>query len=329
MPSIPGLSGHIVCRLIFLVCIFGNMFLATTSHAAAFELRDGDRVVFLGNTLIEREQQTGHWETMLTAAWLERNITFRNLGWSGDTVWADSRGIFDNPATGYKRMIDQLKELKPTVVFLGYGGNEAFAGVEGLPRFQAQLDQLLKEIDSLKARVVFLSPIRHENMGSPLPDPAEINAKLAVYTKALKEVAARRGEPFVDLYQPLPSREKFLESTGVHHLTNNGLHLTETGYIEMAHRIRESLQIPADRWARAANNPDSPDGQALRNLREAIIEKNFLYFQNWRPQNVTYLFLFRKHEQGNNAGEVAEFQKLVVEQEKKIAELRKAWAATK
>ena len=48
--------------------------------AEKFELRDGDRVVFLGNTLIEREQKYGYWELMLTMAWPERNITFRNLG---------------------------------------------------------------------------------------------------------------------------------------------------------------------------------------------------------------------------------------------------------
>src|SRR5690606_34054115 len=163
-------------------------------------------------------------------------------------------------ATGYKRMIEQLKELQPTVVFLCYGGNEAFAGEEGLPRFQAklaqllteidalkarvvflspnrhenlgpplpdpaafstnlgygsneafaeeeglprfqaQLDQLLAEIDALKARVVFLSPIRHENLGPPPPDPAVINTNLAYYVNQLQETAARRDEPFVDLY---------------------------------------------------------------------------------------------------------------------------------
>ena len=37
---------------------------------------------------------------------------------------------------------------------------------------------------------------------------------------------------------------------------------------------------------------------------------------------MTYLFGFRKHEQGQNAKEIVEFDPLIAEQEKKIAELR-------
>jgi len=280
-----------------------------------FELRDGDRVVLLGNTLIEREQQAAHWETLLTAAYADRNVTFRNLGWSGDTVWAESRGIFDDPAAGYKRMLDQLAELKPTVVILGYGGNEAYAGKGGLPRFVSQLEVLLSAIDALGARVVLLSPIRHENLGPPLPDPEPANANLALYTAALRDVAERRNAPFVDLFS--------IDSSTP--LTTNGLHLTEAGYLECAKVIGRSLGVPAARWEAAIDDPASAAGRKLQQLREAIIEKNALYFHNWRPQNVTYLFLFRKHEQGNNAGEVAEFQQLVVAQEARIAKLRGAW----
>ncbi|MBI1899478.1 MAG: hypothetical protein HYS13_00005, partial [Planctomycetia bacterium] len=58
------------------------------AHAAPkpdpFDLRDGDRVAFIGDVLIEREQIAGHIETMLTLRYPNRHVTFRNLGWSGD-----------------------------------------------------------------------------------------------------------------------------------------------------------------------------------------------------------------------------------------------------
>ncbi len=41
----------------------------------------------------------------------------------------------------------------------------------------------------------------------------------------------------------------------------------------------------------------------------------------YRPQNETYLFLFRKHEQGNNAGEVDRFAELTSQSDTKIQEL--------
>ncbi len=68
----------------------------------------------------------------------------------------------------------------------------------------------------------------------------------------------------------------------------------------------------------SVSNP--PDG--LAKLREAVIAKNRLYFHRWRPQNTTYLFGFRKHEQGNNAKEIAQFEKLVAENETEINRLK-------
>ncbi|MBP86961.1 MAG: hypothetical protein CMJ64_09620 [Planctomycetaceae bacterium] len=72
------------CPLIVLTAVFAVF--ATTSAAAPFELRDGDRVVFVGGSFIERMQQHGYLETLLTTVHRDRNITFRNLGWSGDNA---------------------------------------------------------------------------------------------------------------------------------------------------------------------------------------------------------------------------------------------------
>src|SRR5262249_46460700 len=66
-----------------------------------------------------------------------------------------------------------------------------------------------------------------------------------------------------------------------------------------------------------------PEIDQAEKLRQTIIAKNELYFHRWRPQNVTYLFGFRKHEQGNNAVEIPQFDPLVSEKEKEIAKLRK------
>ncbi|MGH8016691.1 MAG: hypothetical protein ACREIA_00090 [Opitutaceae bacterium] len=61
--------------------------------SSAFELRDGDRVVFLGDTVIERDQYHGWLEVMLASRFPGKNITFRNLGWSADTPEGASRTL--------------------------------------------------------------------------------------------------------------------------------------------------------------------------------------------------------------------------------------------
>src|SRR5436309_3177642 len=93
--------------------------------ADRFELRDGDRVVRIGNTLVEREQSYGYWETLLTLHHPDRKVIFRNLGWSGDTVWGEARAGFGTVDHGFKQLIDGVKGLKPTVLFVCYGTNES------------------------------------------------------------------------------------------------------------------------------------------------------------------------------------------------------------
>jgi hypothetical protein len=47
-----------------------------------------------------------------------------------------------------------------------------------------------------------------------------------------------------------------------------------------------------------------------------------LFFHRWRPANETYLFLFRKHEQGNNAKEIPQFDPIIEKQEVEIEKIR-------
>src|SRR5204863_2247236 len=63
-------------------------------------------------------------------------------------------------------------------------------------------------------------------------------------------------------------------------------------------------------------------------LRATIIRKNELFFHRWRPANSTYLFGFRKHEQGQNAKEIPEFDPLIEKAEAEIDRLKKAPAGT-
>src|SRR5262249_46617829 len=100
-----------------------------------FQLLDGDRVVFVGDTLIERAQASDYVETLLTARYPDRQIIFRNLGWSGDTVFGESRAGFGTAADGFEQLRRQIDALKPTVVVVGYGANSSYDGSESLAKF--------------------------------------------------------------------------------------------------------------------------------------------------------------------------------------------------
>jgi hypothetical protein len=133
-------------------------------------------------------------------------------------------------------------------------------------------------------------------------DPA--NTRLEQYSRAIQAVAAKRGHHFADI---LNWNVGLLDPA-----TDNGMHLTEVGYQMTAPVFLRSLGL----------TPTRLDWHQLEPLRQAVIAKNELFFHRWRPQNETYLFGFRKHEQGKNAKEVAEFDPLVAQAEERIDQLR-------
>lgn len=369
---------------------------APAGRADEFTLDDGDRVVMLGSTLVEREQRYGWWELALTTRFVGKKVTFRNLGWSGDTVFGDSHTGFAytrthvaDVKTGFEHLVEHTKSLKPTVLIVGYGTNESFEGEKGLEKFVKGLNVLLDSLAPTKAKVVLLSPMQQGDVGKPFPDPTKNNKNLRLYADAIAEVAKKRKATFVDLYELLgdPAKQK--------DATENGIHLTDHGYKWSAEALVKGLgiekpwQVELDvkakkviaakgakvEWLdgkglkvkvteerlgtarRGLRLKGLPPGASARvkqgnsgivadeagwekgsivlldfrtgvkveatrmdSLRQAIIDKNELYFHRWRPQNETYLHGFRKHEQGKNAIEIPKFDPLIEKKEKEIQE---------
>ena len=272
-----------------------------------FEVKHGSTIVWIGNTLVEREQRYGYWESALLA---HRDVTFRNLGWSGDTVFGDSRAGFEDAAKGFERLVALTRVLRPTVIFVSYGTNESFGGEAGLPAFEKGLNKLLDALAPTKARIVLFSPLP---FAPDAPGADARNANLRAYSQVIRKTAAARQLRFADLFGTVTASRR-LTQPGPERLTENGMHLTAAGYRATVPDFLASLGLEAK----------SLDGLKFEALRKAVVEKNELFFHRWRPQNQTYLFGFRKHEQGKNAKEVAEFDPLVDRAEAEITKARRA-----
>ncbi|MBN8824914.1 MULTISPECIES: GDSL-type esterase/lipase family protein [unclassified Spirosoma] len=201
-----------------------------------FRLADGDRVVFLGNSLIEDDVQFGYLEMALTTRWPGRTITFRNLGWSGDNVFGEARSYVTTPPTPYELLIQQLADAKPTVVFLAYGGVEAQDGEAGLSRFKQGLNQLIDKIDQLGAQTILVSPIP-----VLLPSSANVtqrNTALERYASTVAQTASERKKRYVDVFKPIQDASKQML------ITDDGIHLNETGYYYLAKAFENGLALP-------------------------------------------------------------------------------------
>ena len=273
-----------------------------------FVWKDGDKVALIGGTVIEREQNYGHWELALTRNIPAKNVTFRNLGWSGDTVWAESRGIFEPSEQGYAQLIELVKEQKPSVLIFGYGAVEAFDGPPRMAAFLQQYERIINDCKAASAegvRVILLGPMDMVHMPAPLPSPVTYNAQLVPYRDAIQALAQKIGAKFVPLSMPTAK-----DADDLAQLTDNGQHLLPEGYARTASQLVSQL-TPGKAKELKTGDEES--------LRQVIQRKNELFFHRHRPQNVTYIFLFRKHEQGNNAVKIPQFDPLVKDLETQIA----------
>jgi len=111
---------------------------AESNPAEKLQLKPGDHIVIIGNTLADRFQHTGWLETFIYAKYPDHNLVFRNLAVAGDEVSTRHR-----PAD-FGSADEWLKKTGADVIFAFFGFNESFAGREGLPKFRANLDKFLK-----------------------------------------------------------------------------------------------------------------------------------------------------------------------------------------
>ena len=296
------------------------------ARTSPFRFEDGDRVVFVGATFFERAQLSEHLEATLTGTLGDKHVTFRNLGWSADTTFADSRGIFDKPDVGYLRMVEHIRAEEPTVAFICYGQNEALTIGKTPDQYSQQLGNLLDELAASGITCVLVSPHELLPTAPPIPSPSRFNSKIKVYAEATSSVAQSRGLAFVDMFTDFTKRmlELDAELTRTHlanrstvytSLAENGMHFTAHGY-------QCAARVFAERLLGSSDNLNAAASSHYEDRRQLILKKNELYFHRWRPQNVTYLFGFRKHEQGNNAADIAKFDPFIVDLEKQIHELQ-------
>ncbi|MFN7813564.1 MAG: PVC-type heme-binding CxxCH protein [Planctomycetia bacterium] len=236
----------------------------------ALVLRKGDSIAVIGNALADRMQQSGWLETRIHAAHPDLELVVRNLGFAGDELTIRHREEnFGSP--------DQwLAKVKASVVFCFFGHNEALRkGAKEVDGFQRELAATIDGMRGQKydgqspPRLVFFSPIAHENLRDPnLPDGSANNKNLALYTDAMRQVCADKGVVFVDLFAPTQA----LYAKAAKPLTMNGIHLLDDGERAVADVIMDAV-FPG---AKSAAEP------ALERLRQAVLDKNYYWFSRYR-----------------------------------------------
>jgi len=270
---------RVVIRSAFAVTM-GLMGWAIPSSAQGpVELKEGDHICIIGNTLADRMQHDGWLETLLQARFPEKHLVIRNLGFSGDELNMRLRSM------GFGTPDEHLAASKADVIFAFFGYNESFGGREGLDKFKKELTDFIDHTLSQKyngeasPRLVLFSPIAHEDLKTPnLPNGKANNERIAVYTEAMSQIAKERNVPFVDLYHSTAD----LYSKAPQPLTINGIHLSEFGNRQLATLIDGTLF--------GAPGTALGDEGYLEQIRAAVLDKNLHWYNRYRTTDGYSIF---------------------------------------
>ena len=184
-----------------------------------FQIRDGDRVVFLGDSITEQRLYTTYIEAYALTRHPNWKLKFRNVGWGGDTAWLRQRAhpdegqlfraegddlsarVQDSVGRGLGR---DVLPLKPTFVTVKFGMND-HSYQQFRPDIYRAYERSQKEIATVLgkngARVALLTPQPIEDRRAD-PDKDERNQSLRKFSDGLREVAATTGAVYVDQFDP-------------------------------------------------------------------------------------------------------------------------------
>ncbi len=193
--------------------------LASSAATAELAIRDGDRVVFLGDSITEQRLYTTYIEAYALTRHPEWKLWFRNVGWGGDTSWLrqrthpDERQLFAADEAAQQKMVEDsvgrglrrdVLPLKPTFVTVKFGMNDHAYQAFREDIFRAYVrsqSEIAKDLEAAGARVAFLTPQPIEDK-RPDPDKDPRNESLRKFSDGLKEVAAKQHALFVDQFDP-------------------------------------------------------------------------------------------------------------------------------
>lgn len=202
-----------------LFVILVSCWVACGALGADFLIHDGDRVVFLGDSITEQRLYTTYIEAYALTRHPQWKLWFRNVGWGGDTSWLrqrshpDENKLFAADEATQQQMVEQsvthglerdVLPLNPTVVTVKFGMNDHYYQPFREDIFKAYVrsqTEIAKVLESHGARVAFLTPQPIEDK-RPDPDQDPRNQSLRRFADGLKEVAAKENAVFVDQFDP-------------------------------------------------------------------------------------------------------------------------------
>ncbi|MEI7730957.1 MAG: SGNH/GDSL hydrolase family protein [Verrucomicrobiota bacterium] len=204
------------------------------------ELKDGDTLVFLGDSITHQCLYTQYLEDYFYTRYPNLRIHFHNSGVGGDRA-----------ADALRRFEDDVASFKPKYVTILLGMNDgSYRDFDKaiFDTYQQGMTTLLDQIAALGATAIPMTPTMHDARAARLrgkpqePRDTYYNGVLALYGAWLREQAQVRGLGFVDMYSQLNTLTLEARKTNATFtLIKDAVHPDAPGQVVMAIGILDSM----------------------------------------------------------------------------------------
>jgi lysophospholipase L1-like esterase len=212
-----------------------------------FGLREGDRVVFYGDSITDQRLYTTFTETYVVTRFPRMNIAFVHSGWGGDRVTGGGGGPVD------VRLWRDVLPYNPTVVTIMLGMNDgryrAFDQTffdEFSTGFKHITDVLKRQIPGV--RITAIQPSPYDDVTREPLFEGGYNQVLLRYSDFLKQLAAEQHLGLADLNTSVVEslkKAKAMDAASAAKLIPDRIHPGAAGHILMAEALLKAWNAPA------------------------------------------------------------------------------------
>jgi lysophospholipase L1-like esterase len=222
--------------------------LAVPAHAGdSFYLKDGDRVVFYGDSITDQRLYTVFTEAYVLTRYPRMNVSFVHSGWGGDRVTGGGGGPID------VRLERDVIAYKPTVMTIMLGMNDASyrpfdqAIFDTYARgYRHIVEKVRSEVPGIRLTLIVPSPF--DDATRPPSFEGGYNAVLLRYGEFVKKLAEESGAAVADLNTSVVEATRkamTLDRQNASRLNPDRVHPGPSGQLLMAAALLHAWNAPA------------------------------------------------------------------------------------
>ncbi len=236
-----------VARCISFITICFITLVTSASAQGNFYLKDGDKVVFYGDSITDQRLYTVFTETYVVTRFPSRRISFVHSGWGGDRVTGGGGGPVD------RRLERDVIVYKPTVMTIMLGMNDASYRPFDQGIFDTYASGYKHIVQKVKTavpgiRFTLIDPSPFDDVTRNPNFPGGYNAVLLKYGEFVKQLSKDEHVDFADLNTGvvLATRTAFAEDpANAQKINPDRVHPAPGGQLLMAEELLKAWRAPA------------------------------------------------------------------------------------